>query len=63
MVLGNEFKLVYEHKFGSVDYMYGISSASTDFVGTWDSNNTRTLTQLHVYAQGNVTYGSHFHDL
>ena len=31
-IAGDEFKSVYESKFGSVDYVYGISSASTDFV-------------------------------
>ena len=31
-IAGDEFKSVYESKFGPVDYVYGISSASTDFV-------------------------------
>ncbi|KAJ3536792.1 hypothetical protein NM688_g6789 [Phlebia brevispora] len=29
--LGDEFKSIYESRFGPVDYKYGISSASTDF--------------------------------
>lgn len=31
--IGEEFASVFSSKFGPIDYIYGIKSASTDFVG------------------------------
>lgn len=55
--LGSSFKEIFESQFGIIDYIWGIKSASTDFVSIRLVVVTGGMVQTLILIQGNVTYG------
>jgi hypothetical protein len=52
--LGDEFAHIFKSKYGSIDYEFGISSASTDFV----SSCLPIVNIMLNVLKGNITYGN-----
>lgn len=63
--IGEEFARVFDSQYGPIDYIWGIRSASTDFVSDFLGDNDNFLTlKYHGFPhgflspdQGHITYG------
>lgn len=55
--LGQAFEQIFNAKYGVVDRLYGIASASTDFVGAPSPKTDILRFADNPLHQGNVTYG------